>query len=118
MHACIQILDPSGSVNVISTLHINSDIYRTALSSNVPLTGGNVDLILKGVNQYLMLLAKEQIRVAFEQAEKEVDDLHQRTREGIATARINGTQIGRTPGKTVVTHKCTETKKLIKQYAC
>ena len=41
-----------------------------------------------------MLLAKEQIRIAFEQAEKEVLDLRQRTKEGIETARLNGKQIG------------------------
>jgi len=41
-----------------------------------------------------MALAKEQIRIAFEQSEKEVADLHQRTREGIETARLKGKQIG------------------------
>ena len=45
-----------------------------------------------------MLLAKEQIRIAFEQAEKEVLDLRQRTKEGIETARLNGKQIGTVPG--------------------
>ena len=42
----------------------------------------NVDFILKGINEYLMALAKEQIKLAFEQSEKEVAELHQRTREG------------------------------------
>ena len=40
--------------------HINTDTYKKALKSNVPLTGGSVDLILAGVNQYLLELAKEQ----------------------------------------------------------
>ena len=44
---------------------------------------------------YLMALAKEQIKLAFEQSEKEVADLHQRTREGLLTARLNGKQVGR-----------------------
>lgn len=43
------------------------------------MTGTNVDYILEGVNEYLMALAKEQIRLAFEQSEKEAEDLHQRT---------------------------------------
>ena len=55
-------------------------------------------MILEGVNKYLMALAKEQIKLAFEQAEKEVSDLQQRTREGIQTARINGKQIGQKKG--------------------
>ena len=67
--------------------HINTDTYKKALENNVQLTGSNVDYILEGVNRYLMELAKEQIRLAFEQSEKEVEDLHQRTREGIETAR-------------------------------
>ena len=43
--------------------------------------------------------------IAFEQAQKEVDDLHQRTREGIETARRTGKQIGCPGGKTYVTKK-------------
>lgn len=77
---------------------VNSETYRHALDSSVPMTGTNVDYILAGVNQYLMALAKEQIRLAFGQAEKEVTDLRQRTREGIQTARINGKQIGQRRG--------------------
>lgn len=61
--------------------HINTDTYKQALENNVKLTGGNVDYILEGVNKYLMALAKEQIRLAFEQSEKEVEDLHQYKRE-------------------------------------
>ena len=70
--------------------HINTDTYRNAMRNQITMTGDKVDLILEGVNQYLMELAKEQIRIAFGQAEKEVSDLRQRTREGIETARLNG----------------------------
>ena len=59
--------------------HINTVTYKHALQSNIALTGTNVDYILEGVNKYLMALAKEQIRLAFEQSEKEAEDLHQRT---------------------------------------
>ncbi len=71
--------------------HINTSVYKKTLENTIQLTGTNVDFILKGVNQYLMALAKEQIQIAFDQAEKEVMDLHQRTKEGIETARMNGT---------------------------
>jgi len=37
-----------------------------------------------------MTLAKEKIKIAFDQAEKEVMDLRQRTREGMMTARLDG----------------------------
>ncbi len=95
--------------------HINTDTYKQALSVGIPKTGTKVDLILDGVNQYLMALAKEQIRLAFEQSEKEVADLHQRTREGIETARLKGKQIGQIPGRKIVTKKSIAAKQIIRQ---
>ena len=78
--------------------HIDTETYKKALSGSIAMTGTNVDFILKGINEYLMALAKEQIKLAFEQSEKEVADLHQRTREGLLTARLNGKQVGRKKG--------------------
>lgn len=97
--------------------HINTDTYKKALENNVQLTGGSVDYILEGVNKYLMELAKEQIRLAFEQSEKEVEDLHQRTREGIETARLNGKQIGRKANSTITTKKSIAAKAVIKKHS-
>ena len=85
--------------------HINTDVFREAARNSVPLTGTDVDYILEGINRYLLALAEKQIAIAFEQAQKEVDDLHQRTREGIETARQTGKQIGRPSGKTYTTKK-------------
>lgn len=78
--------------------HINTDTFKQAINKSVPLTGGKVDLILEGVNKYLLELAKEQIRIAFEQAQKEVDDLHQRVSEGLITAKLNGKRVGAEKG--------------------
>lgn len=97
--------------------HINTATYKQALQNNVALTGTNVDFILEGVNKYLMALAKEQIRLAFEQSEKEVEDLHQRTREGIETARLNGKQIGQKQGAKLVTKKSIKAKELIQKHS-
>ena len=97
--------------------HINTATFRNALSASVPLTGTNVDFILKGVNRFLMELAREQIRLAFEQAEKEVTDLRQRTREGIETARLNGKQIGRATGSRIISKKSIQAKAEIRKYA-
>ena len=93
--------------------HINTETYKKAMETGVPMTGTNVDFILEGVNKYLLSLAKEQIRLAFDQAEKEVEDLHQRTREGIETARLNGKQIGQPKGAKLTTKKSIEAKKVI-----
>lgn len=97
--------------------HINTDTYQKALENNIQLTGSNVDYILQGINQYLMALAKEQIRLAFEQSEKEVADLRQRTKEGIETARLNGKQIGQQSGKKLTTKKSIEMKAKIRKMA-
>lgn len=97
--------------------YINTDTYKNAIQGGVKLTGGTVDIILDAVNKYLMELAKEQIRLAFEQAEKEVTDLHQRTKEGIETARLNGKQIGRKEGSKIETKKSKEAKQTIKDYS-
>lgn len=96
--------------------YINTSVYQTALKSSVGLTGTPVDLILEGINDYLMELAKEQIHLAFQQAEKEVSDLRQRTREGIETARLNGKQIGQKKGAKLTTKKSIEAKKKIQKY--
>ena len=95
--------------------HINTDTYKKVMQ--IDLLNDKVDYILEGVNKYLMALAEEQIRIAFEQAEKEVTDLHKRTVEGIVTARLNGKQIGRKQGATVETKKSKEVKPLIQKYS-
>lgn len=97
--------------------HINTSTYKKALDNNIELTGTTVDYILEGVNQYLLALAKEQIRLAFEQSEKEVQDLRQRTREGMATAKLNGKQIGQVQGRTLTTKKSISTKDIIKEHS-
>lgn len=97
--------------------HIDTDVYKKALLGSVELTGTNADYILEGVNKYLLALAKEQIKLAFEQAEKEVLDLRQRTKEGIETARLNNKQIGGIKGKKLNIKKSAPSKELIKKYS-
>ena len=94
--------------------HIDTETYKKALSGSIAMTGTNVDFILKGINEYLMALAKEQIKLAFEQSEKEVADLHQRTREGLVTAKLNGKQVGRKKGAGFETKKSKAAKEKIR----
>ena len=97
--------------------HINTSTYKKALTNNIEMTGTKVDKILQGVNEYLMALAKEQIIIAFNQAEKEVKDLQQRTKEGIETARLNGKQIGQIKGTKLTTKKSIQAKEQIIKYS-
>jgi DNA invertase Pin-like site-specific DNA recombinase len=96
---------------------INTETYKKALAAAVPMTGTAVDYILQGINTYLMELAKEQIKLAFEQSQKEVDDLHQRTVEGLETARLNGKQIGRKEGVKINTKKSIKAKEIILKHS-
>ena len=93
--------------------YIDTDTYKQAVSNQLEMTGTDVDVILKGINEYLMILARKQIEIAFEQAEKEVQDLHQRTKEGIETARKNGKQIGQKKGTTLTVKKAIYSKQII-----
>ena len=78
--------------------YIDTSVYAENMKDKIELQGTDEDEIFKGLNNYFRKLAERQIRIAFEQAEKEVQDLHQRTKEGIETARLNGKQIGQRPG--------------------
>jgi len=93
--------------------YISTVVYRNALQTSIPMTGTAVDEILAGVNRYLMTVARDQIRLAFAMAAKELSAIHQRTSEGIATARIHGKQIGRVSGTVVETRKSKQCKEII-----
>lgn len=96
--------------------HISTETYKKALQGGIPTTGTDIDCILEGINKYLLLLAKEQIRLAFEQSEKEVHDLRQRTREGLQTAKLAGKQIGQVQGQKLVTKKSIAAKEIIQKH--
>lgn len=98
--------------------HINTIVYRDATRQQLELTGNYIaDEYLQATNRVLMYLAKQQIVLAFDQAEKEVQDLRQRTREGIETARLNGKQIGAVEGKKLTTRKSIEAKEIIRRHS-
>ena len=97
--------------------HINTTTYKKAMNNNIKLTNTPVDSILNGINDYLLALAEEQIKLAFEQSEKEVKDLQQRTKEGMETARLNGKQIGQLKGTKLTTKKSIAAKEKIKEFS-
>lgn len=112
-----KLFDDGVNLVFINEPYINTEVYRATRDSLVPMTGTDVDLILAGVNQYLMKLAEKQVELAFEQAQKERDDLSERTKQGLQTAKLNGKQLGRAKGTVVVTKKSDESKKKILKYS-
>lgn len=110
-----KLLDKGVNLIFLKERYIDTDTYKSEIQDRIELTGADEDEIFKGINNYFRKLAKRQIKIAFDQAEKEVEDLHQRTREGIETARLNGKQIGRATGTKVTTKKSVEMKaKIVK----
>ena len=97
--------------------HINTTTYKEAINGGIDLTGTIVDSILEGINKYLLALAEQQIKLAFEQSEKEVKDLQQRTKEGIEIARLNGKQIGQVKGNKLTTKKSIQAKEIILKHS-
>ena len=96
---------------------INTDTYKSALQTNIQMTGDDVDIILQAVNTYLVRLATRQIKIAFDQAQKEVDDLHQRSVEGVKNARMKGKQIGQKQGATLHVKKKEPAKAVILKHS-
>ena len=65
----------------------------------------------------MMALAEEQIKAAFDQAEKEVTDLHSRISQGMREAKKNGVKIGLPQGTTLTTKKSIECKTIIQKHS-
>lgn len=97
--------------------YIDTAVYRENIKDKIALMGTDEDEIIKGINNYFRKIAEKQIRIAFEQAEKELDDLHQRTREGIETARLAGKQIGQLQGRKLNVKKAATAKEIIKLHS-
>ena len=112
-----KLMDQGVNLIFLKERYIDTDTYKNEIKDRIELTGADEDEIFKGINNYFRKLAKRQIKIAFDQAEKEVADLHQRTREGIETARLNGKQIGRVKGRIITTKKSVEMKEKIQKMA-
>lgn len=97
--------------------YIDTSVYTENIKDKIELHGTDEDEIFKGLNNYFKKLAERQIKIAFEQADKEVKDLHQRTREGIETARLNGKQIGQRPGNILTIKKKNPAMEKIRKYS-
>ena len=104
---------------------INTSVFDSTKSNllSIQVETGNeaVDNFFKGnielINNFLMALAEEQIKTAFEQSEKEVTDLHSRISQGMREAKRNGVHIGLAKGTTLTTKKSVECKAIIKKHS-
>ena len=104
---------------------INTSVFDATRDNllNVNIETGNtaVDEFFKGniqlINNFIMALAEEQIKAAFEQSEKEVQDIHSRISQGMREAKKSGHKIGRPIGTTLTTKKSVECKAIIQKHS-
>ena len=104
---------------------INTSVFDSTKSNmlNISIKTGNaaVDTFFKGnielINNFMMALAEEQIKTAFDQAEKEVTDLHSRISQGMREAKKNGVKIGLAKGSTITTKKALVCMAIIKKHS-
>ena len=104
---------------------INTSVFDSTKNNllNINIETGNtaVDDFFKGnvqlINNFMMALAEQQIKAAFEQSEKEVTDLHSRISQGIREAKKNGTKIGISKGTSLTTKKSLHCKAIIQKHS-
>ena len=104
---------------------INTSVFDSTKNNllNINIETGNtaVDDFFKGnvqlINNFMMALAEQQIKAAFEQSEKEVTDLHSRISQGMREAKKNGVKIGLPQGTTLTTKKALECMVIIKKHS-
>ena len=99
--------------------YIDTIVYQNEIikSQNIKTPDKNLnETIMKGIREYLIILARQQIQIAFDQSEKEVQDLRQRTSEALQAKKLNdGVILGRRKGTVIETKKAKEMKVKIKK---
>ena len=104
--------------------HCNTDCYRQTAAASIPPTGNEIaDVYVEATNKVLMLLAKRQIAIAFEQAEKERLDLCSRVRDGMRAAKEEAARhgiektYGIAAGTKLTTKKSVAAKEIIRKHS-
>lgn len=98
--------------------YINTEVFESTSKQMIPATGNDIaDIYIEATNKVIKLLAEKQIAKAFEQAQKEVDDLHIRTSEGMKASHASEKISRARTGNTYVTTKSKEMKAKIKKMA-
>ena len=104
---------------------VNTEVFRQALNNQIDIhmeTGNDatdhfINAIVEALNQYTIALAKQQVRIKFEQSEKEVNDLHTRISQGMREAKNKGAHIGLPKGSKLTTKKSLECKAIIQKHS-
>ncbi len=109
------------SIEFLKEPQINTDVFRKTLNNQIELqakTGNEatdklINTVIQALNYYTIALAKEQIKKVFDEAETELKNIHQRTSEGLLTAKLNGKRVGTPKGTKLTTKKSIQAKEII-----
>lgn len=101
--------------------HINTQSYRKAMEGIIKIkvdtgdeaTDKMINTITEAVNEFMLKKVEQDIYKAFEQAEHEVQLLHQRISEGLREAKIEGNRVGLPKETKIETQKSINAKKII-----
>ena len=75
--------------------YCNTDTYRQSAQQSIPTTGNEIaDIYIEATNKVIMILAKRQIEIAFEQAEKERLDICKRVKDGMQAKKKKAAEMG------------------------
>ncbi len=105
--------------------YVNTDSYKEALKGaiNIDVNSGDqaadglINDIMKAVNRFMFIKLEQDIYAAFADAQREVDYLSQRTKEGLREAKAKGNIPGRRAGNKITTKKSIEAKEKILKYS-
>ncbi len=107
------LMDRNVNLVFLKERYIDTNTYKQAAEKKIQTIGTKEDILITAINEYLKELAKEQIKIAFDQSEKEVTDLRQRVKEGIAKSdKVQGIA----KGTKLVTKKSIEMKDKMKRH--
>lgn len=114
----LELFDKDVNLVFLKERYINTEVYRASIQQTIAATGNEIaDIYITATNKVIKLLAEQQIRKAFEQSEKEVQDLHERTREGISGSKEKW-KAGETGCRSENYYeKSLKAKKLIQEYS-
>ena len=120
-----QLYDQGISLVFLKEPHINTEVYKEAISKHInvktdshnPALGTLYSHLIAAINDYTKAIAREQIKLVFEQAEKELIDHRQTTIEGIQVAKQAGKKVGISKGTKLITQKSIEAKKIILKHS-
>ena len=104
--------------------YCNTETYKKSAEKSIPETGNEIaDIYIEATNKVLMILAKRQIEIAFEQAEKERKDICKRVKDGMAAKKNKAAAEGITvtygakQGVKLITKKSISAKEIILKHS-